>query len=156
AAEEMRASFHPRFDARTKTYRYRIWYGDVVSPFERRYAWHVPAALDVGAMERAAPLVEGEHDFAAFQASGSDSATTVRRVVSSRITECGRQNGGTMLLCYEITGTGFLRHMVRSLVGSLVEVGRGKQPPEWIAHLLTSCDRSRAGQTAPALGLFLV
>src|SRR5262249_3880669 len=91
AAEEVPASFHPRFDARTKTYRYRIWNGDVVSPFERRYAWHVPGELDAGAMERAARLVEGEHDFAAFQASGSDTATTVRRILAStlRIADCG-------------------------------------------------------------------
>src|SRR6476646_6703909 len=72
AAEEVTAAFHARFDARAKTYRYRIWNGDVLPPFERRYAWHVPGSLDVAAMQRAAALIEGEHDFAAFQSAGSD------------------------------------------------------------------------------------
>ena len=85
----MPPSFHPRFDARAKTYRYRIWNGDVVSPFERRYAWHVPGALDVDAMCAAARLIEGQHDFAAFQAAGSDVATTERDVVASRIADRG-------------------------------------------------------------------
>ena len=188
SADEVPASFHPRFDARTKTYRYRIWNGDVVSPFERRYAWHAAGALDVDAMRAAARLVEGTHDFAAFQASGSDVVTTVREVVESRvmrIADCGLRidsglgiadrgfgeihnpqsvidnqsairNPPSEILAYEVTGTGFLRHMVRTIVGTLVEVGRGRRPVGWMADVLASRDRAAAGPTSPAAGLFLV
>ena len=177
SADEVPPSFHPRFDAIAKTYRYRIWNGEVVSPFERRYAWHVTGALDVDAMSSAARLVEGEHDFAAFQASGSDVITTVREVVESRvlrIADCGFQgihnpaihnpaihnpairNPQSAILAYEVTGPGFLRHMVRTIVGTLVEVGRGRQPVEWMAAVLASRDRAAAGPTAPAAGLFLI
>jgi tRNA pseudouridine38-40 synthase len=149
-AEEVRGSFHARFDARSKTYRYRIWNGAVMPPFERRYAWHVPGALDVGAMQRAALLIEGEHDFAAFQSAGSDVATTIRTVFRSTF----RADGS--LLLYETTADGFLRHMVRAIVGSLVDVGRGRQAPDWIGRVRDSRDRSAAGRSAPAHGLFLV
>ncbi len=149
SAAEAPASFHPRFAAHSKTYRYRILNTDVASPFERRYAWHVPGVLDVEAMSAAARLLEGEHDFAAFQASGSDVASTVRAVLSSRMT-MGE------LLAYEVTGGGFLRHMIRTIVGTLVEIGRGRRPAESMAHLLVLRDRAQAGPTAPAAGLFLV
>jgi len=150
AAEEVPPSFHPQFDAHAKRYRYRMWNGDVLPPFERQYAWHVPGALDVEAMDRAAHLLEGEHDFAAFQSSGSDVETTVRRVFESTIrTE-------SAILVYEIVGNGFLRHMVRAIAGSLVEVGRGRRPAEWIAAVLQSRERGCAGRSAPARGLFLV
>src|SRR5689334_878969 len=85
AAEEAPASFHARFHARTKSYRYRIWNADVLPPFERRYAWHLTGPLDVGAMCRAARLIEGEHDFSAFQSAGSDAPTAVRRIVASSV-----------------------------------------------------------------------
>ncbi len=152
SADEVPPTFHPRFDAIAKTYRYRIWNGEVVSPFERRYAWHVTGALDVDAMCAAARSIEGQHDFAAFQASGSDVATTVREVVESRVI----RNPKSEILAYEVTGTGFLRHMVRTIVGSLVEVGRGRRPVAWMAEVLASHDRAAAGPTAPAAGLFLV
>ncbi len=152
AADEVPSTFHPQFDARAKRYRYRIWNGDVLPPFERRYAWHVPGALDVGAMQLAARLLEGEHDFAAFQSSGSDVETTVRRILKSAIADRTIAD----LIEYDITGTGFLRHMVRTIVGSLVEVGRGRQRPEWMSAVVESRDRSRAGRAAPAAGLFLV
>jgi len=196
AAAHVPASFHARFDARTKTYRYRIWNGDVMPPFERRYALHLPGRLDVEAMRRAARLIEGEHDFAAFQSGGSDVATSVRKVSISRIAECGlrsdcglgsdglRSDCGlgedeatipnnsafrnpqsrnesalrtpqSALLVYDVTGNGFLRHMVRSIVGTLVEIGRGRQPVDWLTDVLESRSRASAGQTAPALGLFL-
>jgi tRNA pseudouridine38-40 synthase len=93
AAEIAPPSFHPRFGARTKTYRYQVWNGDVMSPFERRYAWHVPGPLDVEAMRAAARLVEGRHDFAAFQATGSSLATTEREIFVSRIVDCGLRTG---------------------------------------------------------------
>jgi tRNA pseudouridine38-40 synthase len=178
AAVEVPPSFHPRFDARAKTYRYRIWNGDVLSPFERRYAWHRTGALNVDAMQQAAQLLAGEHDFAAFMGTGSDVVSTVRRVLASRMADCGLRvdcgfpiadlprsalrnesalrNPQSALLCYDITGTGFLRHMVRTIVGSLVEIGCGRRPTEWMTHVLESRDRAQAGPTAPAMGLFLV
>jgi len=184
SALEVPSTFHPRFGARSKTYRYRIWNGEVISPFERRYAWHLVPALDVGAMQAAAQLLVGRYDFAAFQAVGSAVSTTQREIFASRISDCGLRigeefsirNGSPIhghqrathepqsaihdpqsaILTYEITGTGFLRHMVRIIVGTLVEIGRGRQPVEWIGRLLTSRDRRGAGPTAPPEGLFLV
>ena len=171
-AEDASPTFHPRFGARTKTYRYRLWNGDVMSPFERRHAWHVPGPLDVEAMHKAARLLEGRHDFAAFQATGSSVATTEREILVSRIADCGLRiglgigeesaiesairNPQSALLCYEVAGTGFLRHMVRIIVGSLVEVGRGRQPAAWIGGVIASRNRATAGPTAPPDGLFLV
>lgn len=149
SAAEAPADFHARFDARSKSYRYRIWNGDVLSPFERRYAWHVTAALDVDAMSRAARMLEGRHDFAAFQSAGSDAADSVRTVLDARLTKTDA------LITFDITGDGFLRHMVRAIVGSLVDVGRGRQAPEWMRDVLASRDRTRAARTAPAGGLFL-
>ena len=172
AAENAPPAFHPRFGARAKTYRYRLWNGDVMSPFERRYAWHVPGALDVAAMRAAATLIEGRHNFAAFQATGSSVATTEREISVSRIVDCGLRMGEessiesaiesafrnpqSAMLTYEVVGSGFLRHMVRIIVGSLVEVGRGRRTVEWISAVLASRDRAGAGPTAPPDGLFLV
>ena len=151
AAEEVPPTFHPRFGARRKTYRYRIWKGEVISPFERLYAWHLAGALDVGAMHAAAQRLVGRHDFAAFQAAGSEVQTTEREVTASAV--ANRTIGD--LVTYEITGTGFLRHMVRIIVGTLVEIGRGRQSIDWIGDVLASCDRTLAGPTAPPKGLFL-
>jgi tRNA pseudouridine38-40 synthase len=177
-AEEAPSSFHARFAARSKSYRYYIWNGDVLSPFNRRYAWHLVGALDVEAMAHAAEFIEGQHDFAAFQTGGGDATMTVRRVFQSRLNcglrsaECGVRNTGnhsallnprsvlesppSALVTYDITGDGFLRHMVRAIVGSLVEVGRRRRPPEWVREVLTGADRRAAGPTAPPHGLFLV
>ena len=151
AAEEMPAAFHARFDARAKTYRYRICNADVLPPFDRRYAWHVPGSLDLAAMQRAAALVVGEHDFAAFQSAGSDVATTVRRVFAASVTPADDS-----LLVFDILADGFLRHMVRAIAGSLVEIGRARRRPDRISEVLESRDRTTAGRTAPAHGLFLV
>jgi tRNA pseudouridine38-40 synthase len=157
AAEEAAPTFHPRFGARTKTYRYRIWNGDVISPFERRYAWHLTGTLDLDAMRAAARLVEGRHDFAAFQASGGSTTTSEREVFASGINpQSPVPSPQSPLLVYEISGSGFLRHMVRNIVGSLVEVGRGRRPAGWIGELLALRARTAAGPTAPAVGLFLV
>ena len=160
SADEAPADFNPRFAARSKTYRYRIWNGDVVSPFERRYTWHVPGTLEVDAMQTAARLLEGRHDFAAFQASGSDTARTERTVYESAIgrSAIGDHSaiGDSLLFTYTVAGDGFLRHMVRAIVGTLVEIGRGRRPAGWIGEVLASRDRSLAGPTAPAAGLFLV
>jgi tRNA pseudouridine38-40 synthase len=150
SACEVAETFNPRYDARAKTYRYRIWNGRALSPFERRYAWQVPVALDAGAMDAAARRLEGRHDFAAFQAQGSDVVTTERTMTSSRVSLRDE------LLTYEVTGDGFLRHMVRAVVGTLVEIGRGRRPVEWIDEVIASRDRPTAGPTVPATGLFLV
>jgi tRNA pseudouridine38-40 synthase len=150
SAVDAPATFHARFDARSKTYRYRIWNGDVVSPFERRYVWHLAGALDVEAMARAARSLEGVHDFAAFQSAGGSRTKTERQIFALRIGECG------LGIDCEVTGDGFLRHMVRAIVGTLAEVGQGRRTPEWVADVLASRDRTRAGSTAPASGLFLV
>ena len=166
-AEEAPPGFHPRFSARAKTYRYRIWNGEVISPFERQYAWHITGVLDVERMARAARLVEGRHDFASFQAAGSETQTTEREVFSSRILAglkpCATDTSGAglqacagRLIEYEITGDGFLRHMVRTIVGTLVEIGRGRRSVESIAETIGTRDRGAAGATAPPEGLFLV
>jgi len=144
----------------------------VLSPFERAYTWHVPSpALDVEAMAAAAALVEGRHDFAAFQGTGTDPHSTERVVFSSLVYRGGPDQGGPAgahsdgrsagfqarpLITYEISGDGFLRHMVRNIAGTLVEIGRGRYPCEWMAEVLATRDRTQAGRTAPAAGLFLV
>jgi tRNA pseudouridine38-40 synthase len=163
-AAEADPAFHARFDAQAKTYRYRIWNGDVISPFERRYAWHVADRLDLAAMCTAARSLEGRHDFASFQSAGSTVRSSERTLMRSRfltgctVTEHTDANGGSesRLLCYEVIGDGFLRHMVRAIVGTLVEIGRGRWPADRIVQLVASRDRAEAGPTAPAAGLFLV
>jgi len=178
AAEDAPVDFHARFGARAKTYLYRLWNGEVISPFERQFAWHVPSALDVDRMAQAARAVEGRHDFAAFQAAGSETQTTEREIFSSAIVSAGLKpratygGGGTYdddlrsaelqlresghLLVYEITGDGFLRHMVRTIVGTLVEIGRGRRSVGSMEEAIRSRDRRTAGPTAPPEGLFLV
>ncbi len=151
SAEEVPATFHSRFDAKSKTYRYRIVNARIVSPFEHPYAWHVFEPLDTAAMAEAACFVVGRHDFAAFQTVGGATGSTERLVTTSSLT-----TGTDGLIIYEVAGSGFLRRMVRSIVGTLVEVGRGRQRPEWLRDVIASRDRGQAGQAAPAHGLFLV
>src|SRR6185312_3300915 len=151
SAEPVPASFHARFNARSKRYRYRLWNADVLDPFERAYVWHVPGALDVVAMAEAARFVEGRHDFAAFQTAGGAGGATERAIAWSTVTA-----GESGLVTYDVEGDGFLRHMVRAIVGTLMEVGRGRRPPEWMRDVIASRDRAQAGRTAPAHGLFLV
>lgn len=172
SAADVPADFHARFAARTKHYRYRLWNADVLDPFERQYAWHVPGRLDVDRMAAAARLLEGRHDFAAFQATGGTTTSTVRDVYASRIntgdtedtevtegtegTEGAEGAEGRALVVYRISGNGFLRHMVRTIVGTLVEIGRGRHDVEWMRGVIASRDRAQAGPTAPPEGLFLV
>jgi tRNA pseudouridine38-40 synthase len=157
--------FHARFDARSKTYEYRIVQGPVASPFSQRYAWHLSGELDHARMAEAAALLEGEHDFSCFQSAGGNVRTSIRRVSRSVwIVQPDRSvlpfvpepslEGG-VLLAYRITGSGFLRHMVRAIVGTLVEVGRGVREPADVAALLAGTRRAAAGPTAPAHGLCL-
>jgi len=177
SAEEVSASFHARFGATRKVYRYRIWNAELSSPFERAFSWHLPAPLDTDAMQEAAMALQGRHDFAAFQASDSTTRTSVREVFLSAVLVNGRHCGADVdlradgegvppavsrcwprgaLIEYEVTGDGFLRHMVRNIVGSLVEIGRGRRPVEWITTVLAGRDRTLAGPTAPPHGLVLV
>ncbi len=149
AVDEAAPDFHARFSARRKTYRYQIHNAAIVDPFTRAYAWHIPEPLDVSAMQMAASALVGTHDFAAFQSAGTDMPNSVRTMTRAEI-------GGGERLSFEITGTGFLRHMVRAVVGTVVEVGRGRRSPDALAQLLDGGRRAEAGATAPPHGLFLV
>jgi tRNA pseudouridine38-40 synthase len=149
--DEAAADFNARFDARAKTYRYLIRNEAIASPFTQGYEWHVPEPLDVDGMSAAARALIGTHDFAAFQSAGTVRATSVRTVWRADV---ARRPPG--LLQFEIEGNGFLRHMVRAIAGTLVEVGRGWRSADSIAALLAGGRRSEAGATAPARGLFLV
>ena len=151
AVEEADPEFHARFSARTKTYRYVIRNAPIATPFERAYVWHLPERLNVESMQEAAALVVGTHDFAAFQSVGTETPGSIRTIVRSAIRELEPS-----LLAYEVTGEGFLRHMVRALAGTLVEVGRGWRAPSSMADLLAGGRRAEAGATAPPHGLFLV
>ncbi len=162
AVEEAPPGFNARRAARAKTYWYRIARSEVLSPFDRLHAWHVRFPLDLGAMAEAARLVEGEHDFTAFRAAGSDAATSVRTIRQSSIREeatggplAASAPGDLPVLVYDVTGDGFLRHMVRNIVGTLVEIGAGRFPVQAMADVLAGRDRARAGPTAPATGLVL-
>ncbi|MEJ2007859.1 MAG: tRNA pseudouridine(38-40) synthase TruA [Acidobacteriota bacterium] len=159
-AREVKATFHARYSAKSKTYRYRILQAPVCPPFLARYVYHYPYALKSGRMAKAARLLEGEHDFTSFAgANGGDESgrekredSNVRRIFKSRI----RMRKELSLLVYEIRGSGFLHHMVRNIVGTLLEVGNGKLSSEDIPSVLEARDRSKAGPTAPASGLCLV
>jgi tRNA pseudouridine38-40 synthase len=150
SAEAVAADFHARFRATAKTYRYQIYHAGIMSPFERHRAWHVFGPLDVDAMDAAARLFEGRHDFASFQTGAGTTRTTERTMTSSRVRR------EPPFVIYEISGDGFLRHMVRAVAGTLVDVGRGRWGVDEIPEILESRDRGRAGPTAPACGLFLV
>jgi tRNA pseudouridine38-40 synthase len=167
-ADDAPAGFHARYSARLKTYRYLICNGGLASPFTRRYAWHVAPLLDEAVMAEAARLLEGEHDFCALQGAGSATQTTTRTMTAARVWTCseaeafgaafrgGHAMEGGRIVAFELTATGFLRHMVRNAVGTLVEVGLGRREPASMAALLASRDRPQAGPTAPPHGLFLV
>lgn len=150
-AAEAPLAFHARKSARAKTYEYRILNRAARSPLNRRYAWVVHKPLNLAAMVQAADMLLGEHDFLAFKASGGSPGHAVRKVLAAawQQEEAGR-------LRFTITANGFLRGMVRSLVGTMVDVGRGKRPPEDLSALLLSGERAATGPTAPAQGLFLV
>jgi tRNA pseudouridine38-40 synthase len=150
-AAEVPVDFHAQKSARAKTYEYRILNRPNRSPLFRNYAWRIAPRLDLSAMVAAAAVLPGGQDFTAFRASGSDNKNPVRRILAAAWRE---EAGGW--LSFTITATGFLRGMVRSLVGTMVEVGRGKAPPAKMADLLASGARHLAGPTAPPQGLYLV
>ncbi len=148
---EMPRGFHARYHAKRKAYRYRIDPAAVQLPFDRRFAWHVPHPCDLEAMRDAAARFVGTHDFASLQASGSAVRGTVRTLMRLDVIA---GPGGEILI--EVEGDGFLRYMVRSIVGTLVDVGHGRRPAHSIDAMLAARDRAQAGRTAPAHGLFLV
>jgi tRNA pseudouridine38-40 synthase len=160
-ASEMPVDFHARKSAKAKTYRYRISREVISPPFLARYVWHYPYPLDFDATQRAAPVIEGEHDFTSFAAvdpetknhdtqTRSARESNVRTVFSSAWERQGNE------FVYEVRGNGFLHHMVRNLVGTFILVGKGTLKPEDVAKILEAKDRSAAGATAPACGLYLV
>ncbi len=162
-ADIVSSAFHARYSARSKLYRYWVSNGRVADPFAARYAWHVATPLDLDAMRAAGEHLLGRHDFAAFQSTGSAVSTSVRTLSSltvARRPECGvaglTAGNGVARITIEVEADGFLRHMVRAMAGTLVEVGRGLRPAGDIASILESGRRDRAGPTAPAHGLFLV
>jgi len=170
-ARTERSTFHARHSAVAKTYEYRIYRGEICPPSLARYVYACRWPMDVAAMEQAAGVFVGEHDFLSFAASDPDLATrskdpsaeaaldtpvtkgTVRRIFSSSWVE-QEEEAGSMLV-YRVRGSGFLHHMVRNLVGTMIEVGRGKLSVEAIPGILAARRRSAAGPTAPARGLFL-
>jgi len=150
-AKEAPPEFHARKSALSKTYEYRILNRPSRSPLHHHYGWWVSHPLILEAMTAAAALLPGEHDFSAFRASGSGNRNPVRRIFSA-----GWQTHPGGWLRFTISGNGFLRGMVRSLVGTMVEIGKGKAGPELMEELLQTGERRHAGPTAPGRGLYLV
>jgi tRNA pseudouridine38-40 synthase len=151
SAEEAPPEFHARKSARAKTYEYRILNRERRSPLHHHYGWWLAAPLNLEAMAQAAATLPGQHDFSAFRASGSGNLNPVRQVLAAR---WQTHPGGW--LRFTVTATGFLRGMVRSLVGTMVEIGKGKATPDLLAKLLRGGERRLAGPTAPPQGLYLV
>ena len=156
AVEEMPAEFHPRHSAKAKTYRYRIYRGAICPPFLARYVWHNPYPLDEQAMASAAGLVVGEKDFTSFAAvdpergKEGETVSNIRTIFRSNWSRDGEE------FVYTVRGSGFLHHMVRNLVGTFILVGRGTLQSEDVTRILAAKNRSAAGATAPASGLYLV
>ena len=150
AVEIVPDTFDARRDGRARVYEYRILSRATPSPFHLNRAWHLHDRLDVAAMREAIPCLLGEHDFSSFRAAGCDAAHPVRTVY--RVSLEPRDE----LLVFTIEATAFLRHMVRNIVGTLVQVGQGLRTPRSFGEVLQARDRTKAGKTAPACGLFLV
>lgn len=153
---EMAPEFHARHSARRKTYRYRIYRGSICPPFLARYVWHYPYPLNENAMAQAAQLVIGERDFTSFAAvdpergHAGEPSSNIRTIYSSHWERSADE------FIYTVQGSGFLHHMVRNLVGTFILVGKGTLKVEDISRILEARNRSAAGPTAPAAGLYLV
>ncbi|HTA86510.1 MAG TPA: tRNA pseudouridine(38-40) synthase TruA [Silvibacterium sp.] len=163
SAEHASAGFHARHSAQTKTYEYRIWRGEICPPWIARYVYALNWPLDIERMKQAATLVVGEHDFTSFTATDPDllartsdsldadaKAGNIRTIFSSSFSSEDED-----VLIYQVRGNGFLHHMVRNLVGTFLDVGRGHIEPEDVRNILDQRSRSAAGATAPARGLWL-
>jgi tRNA pseudouridine38-40 synthase len=166
AVDEVDATFHARKSASGKHYRYRIVNRKERAPLERRHALHVREPLDVAAMNEAVRHIVGEHDFQGFETEStlryreleakgrSIEHASVRRIHAARVTHLPAPVDA--LVAFDVAGTGFLYNMVRTLVGTLLQVGRGKRPPSDVADIVASRERARAGPTAVPRGLFLM
>jgi len=143
-------SFHATLDAKAKLYRYVIDNGRIVDPFQTRYAWHVVQKLDAAAMHRAAQALKGRHDFHSFETNWPNRTSSVRTITHVAV---NRMNDAVWV---DVEADGFLYNMVRSITGTLVEVGKGKWPEAKVAEIIAAEDRREAGPTAPPQGLFLV
>jgi tRNA pseudouridine38-40 synthase len=150
SAEPVDYEFHANADVTNKLYRYVLRVSDAESALRRFRLWSVKVPLDISAMEQALTLLEGEHDFTTYRASGCVAKSPVRTIMKTSVARVGDE------IWVEIEGRGFLRKMVRNIVGSLYDVGIGKQEPAWIAEILEQKDRDLASATAPAQGLYLV
>jgi tRNA pseudouridine38-40 synthase len=160
SSEETDSGFHPRYDAVKKRYVYLIDQGRGESAFFGRYLWQVKAGLDLEAMKEAAVMLTGEHDFSSFRAAGCSAKTTVRTVFSICVLKLDALDFMTIPLKGDyikvvIEANAFLRHMARNIVGTLVEIGKGRLKVNDLSSILNSLDRTKAGPTAPAAGLFL-
>ena len=157
-AEEAPPEFHSRFDAQGKTYRYDFFTGSLQPPWSRLYRAHFPGAFDPSLVQQALPALEGTHDFASFERTGTRdrTLTTGRGAVRTLLKlSCTKAPGSTDNWSLRLTGDGFLRQMVRIISGTLIEIGQGKRAPAEMRHIIEAQDRRMAGLTAPACGLFL-
>jgi tRNA pseudouridine38-40 synthase len=155
-AERAADDFHARFSAKRKTYLYRVVNGPVMSPFWRRFAHHESRPLDVARMNDAARFFLGEHDWTAFASAKADGETRVRNILDFSVESRWDQSALGAMVEFRITATGFLRYMVRSIVGTLLEVGRGEKDSDTIQTAIITGDRDLAGKTASAQGLTLL
>lgn len=148
--------FHARFSARGKTYAYRVVNAPVMSPFWRRFALHETRPLDLARMTEASRFLLGEHDWTAFSSALSESEDKVRTVMDCRVESIWDKRAGMNIIEFQVRANGFLRYMVRSIMGTLLEVGRGEKDTDVVLSALSNGDRKLAGQTAQACGLTLV
>ncbi len=155
AVEEVDTSFHARRSATGKCYFYRMDIGGVMLPTRRLYSTHVKTFLDVGSMEKCLPFILGRHDFSSFEAAGSRDPALPGRGAVREIFSASFQRTDATRLCFTIHGDGFLRHMVRNIIGTLLEIGKARLTVNGFRDIVTARDRSAAGPTAPASGLFL-
>ena len=155
SAEEMPENFHAQYDARSKTYLYRVLNSPHRSALERGRAWHVAQRLDLDSMRKAAKFLVGEHDFKAFALTSRSVKTTVRRVHRLDICDMGRGITGGRVIEFEVEAGGFIKRMVRLIVGTLVKVGKGRLAPEDVKEALRTGNRTPLMRSAPAQGLFL-
>ncbi len=166
AVEQAGDQFHAIRDTLRKRYRYWLYDGQTLDPFWRKYCWHVRHRLDEQAMQSAAQHLVGRHDFLSFETQGPHTRSSVRTIFSLQVVRGGAGQGGGPtagpghtsddLVMLEVSGDGFLYNMVRSITGTLVEVGRGRRTTAWVAQVVAARNRRAAGMTAPAQGLFLV